>query len=755
MELFKLVGEVALTGTDKAKKELDDIGNKGEQSESKLGSAFSKIGSGALKVGKVVAQGLAVGAAGVSALVTAGVASYAEYEQLVGGVDTLFKTSSQKVQEYAKKAYQTAGLSANKYMETVTSFSASLLQSLNGDTEKAAKAADQAIIDMSDNANKMGTSMEMIQNAYQGFAKQNYTMLDNLKLGYGGTKTEMERLIEDANKLKVANGQMADLSIDSFADVTEAIHLIQTEMGITGTTSAEAAGTITGSLSSIKGAWSNLVTAFTSDDLPIDEYITAFVDSVIPVANNMLPRIEKALEGVVQLIEKLAPKVIEAIPKFVSRVLPSIVGAASSLIGAVVAAFPELVVAITNMLPEIISAFVNVFNVLIESLPMVIEALVAALPTLIPALINGLVSMIVTLCSNFAQIIQPIIDYLPEIIISIVNALISNLPILIEGLVQLVIGLVLAIPQILSALWETIKTLASNFVTSLFDNIKEWIMQHFPKSGEAIIKVLGSIKEAFTTWINNIKEVVSVVVEFISVPFKLAWNTIETIWNTVVDYFKMIWANIKEVFSVVDNILAGDFDDAWEGIKRIWSNVKDFFSKVVENIKTALSNVGEILLSPFRKAKDAIGNIVDNIKGFFTNLKLKFPSIKLPHFSVTPKGWQIGDLLKGKIPKLGIEWYAKAMDKGMILDEPTIFGVNSNGVPMGAGEAGSETVVGTNSLMNMIDKAVKANTVQIDNSGIEKKLESIMELMQKMKVELDGEEVGNFVVRTVEKEVFN
>ena len=755
MELFKLVGEVALTGTDKAKKELDDIGNKGEQSESKLGSAFSKIGSSALKVGKVVAQGLAVGAAGVSALVTAGVASYAEYEQLVGGVDTLFKTSSQKVQEYAKKAYQTAGLSANKYMETVTSFSASLLQSLNGDTEKAAKAADQAIIDMSDNANKMGTSMEMIQNAYQGFAKQNYTMLDNLKLGYGGTKTEMERLIEDANKLKVANGQMADLSIDSFADVTEAIHLIQTEMGITGTTSSEAAGTITGSLSSIKGAWSNLVTAFTSDDLPIDEYITAFVDSVIPVANNMLPRIEKALEGVVQLIEKLAPKVIEAIPKFVSRVLPSIVGAASSLIGAVVAAFPELVVAITNMLPDIISAFVNVFNVLIESLPMVIEALVAALPTLIPALINGLVSMIVTLCSNFAQIIQPIIDYLPEIIISIVNALISNLPILIEGLVQLVIGLVLAIPQILSALWETIKTLASNFVTSLFDNIKEWIMQHFPKSGEAIIKVLGSIKEAFTTWINNIKEVVSVVVEFISVPFKLAWNTIETIWNTVVDYFKMIWANIKEVFSVVDNILAGDFDDAWEGIKRIWSNVKDFFSKVVENIKTALSNVGEILLSPFRKAKDAIGNIVDNIKGFFTNLKLKFPSIKLPHFSVTPKGWQIGDLLKGKIPKLGIEWYAKAMDKGMILDEPTIFGVNSNGVPMGAGEAGSETVVGTNSLMNMIDKAVKANTVQIDNSGIEKKLESIMELMQKMKVELDGEEVGNFVVRTVEKEVFN
>lgn len=755
MELFKLVGEVVLNGTDKAKNELDDISDKGRQSESKLGSAFSKIGNSALKVGKVVATGMAVAGAGVTALVTAGVQSYAEYEQLVGGVDTLFKDSSKKVQEYAQNAYKTAGLSANQYMETVTSFSASLLQSLNGDTEASAKTADMAITDMSDNANKMGTSMQMIQNAYQGFAKQNYTMLDNLKLGYGGTKTEMERLIEDANKVKVANGEMADLSIDSFADVTEAIHIIQTEMGITGTTSKEASGTITGSLSSIKGAWSNLVTAFTSDDLPIDDYIKAFVDSVIPVANNMLPRIEKALNGVVQLIEKLAPKVIEAIPKFVSQVLPAIVGASSALIGAVVSAFPEFVVAITNMLPDIINAFTSVFNVLVESLPLIIETLVATLPSLIPKLIDGLVAMVVTLCTNFTQIIQPIIDNLPEIIVAIVNALINNLPILIQGLVQLVIGLTLALPQVLSALWEAITILVSNFVASIFDKIKEWIMQYFPKSGEAIIKVLGSIKEAFIIWINTLKDTVSVIVDVISIPFKLAWNGITLIWNNVVDYFKMIWENIKAIFSIVDNVLAGDFEGAWEGIKQIWSNVKDFFSKVVDNIKNAFSNVFDILSSPFKRAKDAIGNIVDNIKGFFKNLQLKFPSIKLPHFTVTPKGWELGDLLKGKIPKLGIEWYAKAMDKGMILDEPTIFGINSNGIPMGAGEAGSETVVGTNSLMNMIDKAVKNNVPQVDNSGIEMKLDKIMNTMLKMKIELDDEVVGNFVVRTVEKEVFN
>ena len=199
MDLFKLVGKIALEGTDQVKKDLDDVSNKAKQTgnefdetsskgESKLAGAFSKVGSGALALGKTVVKGMAVAGAGVSALVTSATSSYAEYEQLVGGVETLFGDSAKKVRQYAEIAYNTAGMSANDYMSTVTSFSASLLQSLGGDTAQAAEKANQAIIDMSDNANKMGTDMSMIQNAYQGFAKQNYTMLDNLKLGYGGTK---------------------------------------------------------------------------------------------------------------------------------------------------------------------------------------------------------------------------------------------------------------------------------------------------------------------------------------------------------------------------------------------------------------------------------------------------------------------------------------------------------------------------------------------------------------------------------------
>ena len=229
---------------------------------STLISGIKKLGSAMMDVGKSALN------------------SFADYEQLVGGVDTLFKESSSKVQNYANNAYKTAGLSANEYMETVTSFSASLLQSLNGDTAKSAEIADMAIIDMSDNANKMGTSMESIQNAYQGFAKQNYTMLDNLKLGYGGTKEEMERLIADANRVKEANGEMADLSIESFADVTEAIHLIQTEMGITGTTAEEASSTIQGSVSSMKSAWHNLLTGIASDNADLDKLLGDFISSV-------------------------------------------------------------------------------------------------------------------------------------------------------------------------------------------------------------------------------------------------------------------------------------------------------------------------------------------------------------------------------------------------------------------------------------------------------------------------------------------
>ena len=245
-----------------------------------LKSAASSIGKAFTAAAKAAAVGFGAAAAAVAAVGKSALNAYADYEQLVGGVETLFGNASDKVLQNANRAFQTAGLSANEYMETVTSFSASLLHSVGKDTKEAAEYADRALVDMSDNANKMGSNMQDIQNAYQGFAKQNYTMLDNLKLGYGGTKEEMERLIADANKVKQANGEMADLSIDSFADITEAIHIVQTEMGITGTTAKEASTTIQGSVGMMKASWKNLLVGVADDTQDFGGLMDNFVDSV-------------------------------------------------------------------------------------------------------------------------------------------------------------------------------------------------------------------------------------------------------------------------------------------------------------------------------------------------------------------------------------------------------------------------------------------------------------------------------------------
>ena len=286
MNVFDLAAKLTLD-TSEYEEQLKDAGQSAEDTATKASGLGDKIKNGLGTAGKLaggmVVAGLAAAGAGVVSLTKQAVSNYAEYEQLVGGVETLFKDNADTVQEYAANAYKTAGLSANEYMETVTSFSASLLQSLGGDTAEAAKVADMAIIDMSDNANKMGSDMTSIQNAYQGFAKQNYTMLDNLKLGYGGTKEEMQRLIDDANKLREAQGLNADLTIDSYADIVTAIHEVQTEMGITGTTAEEASSTIQGSLGQVKSAWQNLLTGFATEGADLDTLFDNFMDSAVTV----------------------------------------------------------------------------------------------------------------------------------------------------------------------------------------------------------------------------------------------------------------------------------------------------------------------------------------------------------------------------------------------------------------------------------------------------------------------------------------
>lgn len=364
-DVKKGINGIKPDGLDETVKGLKDTDKKGEAAHKQLKkiaqTSFDKTVSGlksiattlgrvGLQAGKVLAKGIAVGVAGVGALVAKSITNYADYEQLVGGVDTLFKDSSGTVQKYADDAYKTAGLSANDYMSTVTSFSASLIQSLKGNTGEAAEYANMAITDMSDNANKMGTDMGSIQDAYQGFAKQNYTMLDNLKLGYGGTQEEMKRLLADAGKLA---GQKFDIS--SYADVVEAIHVIQENMGIAGTTAKEASETISGSWASMKAAWSNTLTSLILGGDDFDRCIDNLVDSAKTFGKNIMPAVVSALEGVGSLITELAPIIEAELPGLIDAVLPGLISAATSLVSGLIVALPDIVGTLIDALPSVLS----------------------------------------------------------------------------------------------------------------------------------------------------------------------------------------------------------------------------------------------------------------------------------------------------------------------------------------------------------------------------------------------------------------
>lgn len=335
MNLFELFCKIAVDDAD-YQKGLDDAKKHTKSFAKNAGKAIGGFAKKAEKAfataAKIASAAIGVASTGIIALTKAAIAEYSNYEQLVGGVDTLFKGSSQKVQEYAANAYQTAGMSANEYMDTVTSFSASLLQSLGGDTEVAAEKANTAITDMSDNANKMGTDMTAIQNAYQGFAKQNYTMLDNLKLGYGGTKEEMQRLIDDANALNAAQGKLTNYSIDSYADIVDAIHDVQTEMGITGTTAAEASTTIQGSVSSAKAAWHNLMIGIADDNQDFDGLVNDFVSSVETAADKILPRVDQSLEGMLKLVQVASEKIIPRVITTISEKAPDLIEAGADIV---------------------------------------------------------------------------------------------------------------------------------------------------------------------------------------------------------------------------------------------------------------------------------------------------------------------------------------------------------------------------------------------------------------------------------------
>ena len=722
---------------------------------SKMSSVMKGIGSSAIKVGKGLAVAGAAAATAVTALVSKSVGAFADYEQLTGGVETLFGAGGRSVEEYAQsvgksvsdvqgkydslmsaqnvvlenanKAYMTAGMSANEYMDTVTGFSASLISSLGGDTNKAADYANSALVDMSDNANKMGTDMESIKNAYQGFAKQNYTMLDNLKLGYGGTQEEMKRLLSDAEKL---TGQRYDIS--SFADITQAIHAIQTQMDITGTTAKEASTTISGSWGSLKAAFQNVLVGLTTGGDMFDQSLDALINTAVTFGQNIIPAIKGALSGVGYLIEGLAPVIGETIPPLINDLAPTLANSAVSLISSLVNGLTQnatqfseclsnmiivAVAGISTVVPQLLDAaskiVSNLMQGLTNSMPQIVngavtlvEGLVNGLVNNIPLLIMGAVQLVASLANGLIANLPRIIDAGVNLITGIVSASYSMMPQIIQNGMQLVVnlavGLVRAIPQLIAALpritgaivkgfksvnwfdlglqliksiWGGIKSIGSE----MWNGVKEKTSELWSGVKNVVSEKLNNIKSAYDAHGGGLKGATFAAIEGVKEYYRTGYDAIN----------QLTGGKLGEVVNAVGEkmeVVKGKFSEAF-------GNVKNTVMTIFENIKNGIT---EKISAAVNKVKEIFGSIADKVSDVWGKIK---GIIKAP--KIVQKGTVSIAGVSTPIPKLGLEWNAK----GGIMTRPTAFGYANGKVQMG-GEAGAEAILPLRTFWNNLSQYI-------------------------------------------------
>lgn len=589
--VFRLFGEIAINNSE-AKREIKETSTMA----SKLQGVFSKVGSAAIACGKMIASGLAAGTVAMGKLMSDAIGEYADYEQLVGGVETLFKESASKVMGYANSAYKTAGMSANDYMETVTSFSASLLASMRGDTEAAADRANMAITDMADNANKMGTDITMLQNAYQGFAKGNYTMLDNLKLGYGGTEEEMKRLLSDASKLAGKKFKMGNL-----ADMIEAIHVIQTEMGITGTTAEEASGTISGSFGATKAAWENLLAGMADPKQDVGELIGNLVDSGMNLLTNVSKILPTLTKNITTAIQKLTPQ----IPVILQTLLPSLIEGATALIVGLAEVLPDLLVAIMDVLPD---ALAQIFGALGTILPALGDALMKIFQSIDW---RGLGAFIGNAFKSFIQNLPQILQDIGNVISTIWG---DGIWPMIQGLFSAVFGVEL--PD-----WDDLwKSIDDGWNNTVWPNIQKFFKANFGIELPAWSDVWKSIQ---TWW----ADVTAAYADFFKALFD--FDFVDENGEISAERIKTWFSNVLEkaggVLMAIVGIDKEDVDNAVDDLKEWWENVttalagaqtaiEDFFAPLsTGDIQGFFDNCVEL----WNNITTAINNAIAAVKEWF------------------------------------------------------------------------------------------------------------------------------------------
>lgn len=630
-----------------------------EISEKGFNKGIKNLGNIAQGGLKVLAGSVAGIAAGFGVMTKSALDSFASLEQNIGGVETLFKDSAQKVIDSAENAYKTAGLSANAYMETVTSFSASLLQSLGKDTEKAADYADRAIIDMSDNANKMGTSMEMIQNAYQGFAKQNYTMLDNLKLGYGGTASEMYRLLQDAANLNEEFASTAKFSMDSkghleanFADITEAIHIVQTEMGITGTTAKEASETISGSIASAKGAFDNFLNGTGSPEALAESMVTAG-KNVLKGLGEIVPRLLQTLPEVGKLIQENLVNSLSG--DSMQKIVEAGKNAVMSLIDGMLASVPTIIPVALNFVKLIADTVITNVPTLIqkgyELLSNLVDGFVKAIPEALPKILDFVqgigdklaeaapiliqkgFELLQKLVEGIITAVPILISRVPEIISTFANIINDNFPtILMKGaqlLGQLVLGLIQSIPtlianipKIISAIVDTLMAfqwlnLGRGIIKFLGDGIgamKDFVVK---KGFEILIGLKNTLMNLPSTLANIGRTAVSGLGDAISAGISWVKNAAGNIVSAIVNTIKSIPGGMLSIGKDI--------------VKGLWNGISDMTGWVIDKIQgfgeSVLGGIKDFfgIHSPSRVMRDEVGKYMAQGVGvgFEKNIPIK------------------------------------------------------------------------------------------------------------------------------------
>ena len=671
------------------KKMNNELKNTGGFDFSKLQSALKKVGEVALEVSKKLLQVSAAVGSALAGVVAAGVKSYAELEQNLGGVETLFGESADKVVENAKNAFKTAGVSANEYMAGVTSFSASLLQSLGGDTEKAADVADMAFKDMSDNANKFGTDMQSVQNAYQGFAKGQFQLLDNLKLGYGGTKTEMERLLKDAEKF---SGVKYD--INNLSDVYNAIHVIQEELGVTGTTAQEAASTISGSAASMKAAFDNFINGSGSPE-QLGEAITNFVTNI---AN---------------AIQQLAPSILTGITTLLQTLIPQVGSILISLI-------PQLFDAVSSMIDSVLNMISSNTDGLSNTISDLINKVVSFLTTNIPKIIEMGLKLLIALGEGISKNLGTIIPSIIDVILTIVDTLLSNLDLIVDFSLNLIIslieGLVIALPRLI------------DYLPTIIEKTVQILIENTPKLVEASLQIIVALINGL---ISNLPKLVSFIPK---ITISVVKGLIEGLPKYIEQGGKIIASLITGIGSMLGNL--------GSTIKNVFKTVKDGLINLPKEAlnwgKDMISGLADGIKKAASKVKDAVKGIADKIKNFL-------------HFSRPDEGplrdyetW-MPDFVKGLANGINRSAYLVERATDNLANKMTIDDIigNVDSALMGLN-------AGINSSINpVINPSVSYET------NYQMMAKAVKEALNDMEVELDDREVGKFVIKKVTEEIYS